>query len=289
MVGELAQGGAVTDPVEERRAFGQELRALRRRAGLTGGVVADRLGWTQPKVSKIENGHQLPTIAEVRAFAETAGADSRETGRLIARIESLTITVSGWRTLQRSGIAGGQQDLSEIEARSTVIRRLDPSIVPGLLQTAEYARVMLSGGPDATADVGGGVQARLRRQEKLYAGSQRFTYVLLEDALRRLVAEPDVLAVQMDRIAQLSTLPTVKVGILAADRRLPLAPIHGFSIFDDHLVQIELESGAVDITSPSDVQYYRQIYDVLDAACLHGDAAREVVASLAAHFRSMAG
>lgn len=277
----------MTDPAEARRQFGQELRLVRRQAGLTGEAIADRLGWTQPKVSKIENGRQLPTVAEVRAFADAAGADAREVGDLVSRIESLTITVSGWRTLQRGGIASSQLDLAEIEAQAAVIRRLDPSIVPGLLQTAEYARVMLTGGADPMADVTTGVEARLRRQERLYTDGQQFRYLLFEDALRRLVAEPTVLAVQMDRLAQLSSLTNVDIAILPVDHRLPIAPIHGFSIFDDHLVQIELESGAVDITAPTDIQYYGQIYDTLAAVCVHGDDAREILTALAHHFRSL--
>ncbi|MGW6195379.1 helix-turn-helix domain-containing protein [Kribbella sp. NPDC055110] len=275
----------MTDPSEARREFGLDLRSLRRRAGLTGEVIAERLGWTQSKVSKIENGHQLPTVAEVRAFAEAGGAEPDEVGDLVSRIESLTITVSGWRTILRSGIAGGQRDLSEIEARATVVRRMDPSMVPGLLQTPEYARVMLSGGPDLAANVAAGVEARLRRQQKLYAGTQRFEYVLFEDALRRVVAEPDVLAVQMDRLVQLSTLANVDIAVASADRRLPLAPIHGFSVFDDVLVQIELETGAVDITAPSDVQYYRRIYDAMVEICVRDDAARDILSGLAARFR----
>ncbi len=277
----------MTDPSDARREFGQDLRLLRRRVGLTGEAIAERLGWTQPKVSKIENGRQLPTAAEVRAFAEAAGADTVEVGDLVSRIESLTITGSGWRTILRGGIAGGQRILSEIEADATVIRRLDPSMVPGMLQTAEYARVMLTGGPDPTADVAGGVDARLHRQEKLYSGKQTFSYVLFEDALRRAVAEAGVLAVQMDRLVQLSTLTNVELAIVPVDRRLPIAPIHGFSIFDDQLVQIELESGAVDITAPSDVEYYRRIYDTLAAVSVGGDGARKILSSLAQHFRSL--
>ena len=275
-------------PAEARRQFGLELRALRRRSGLTGEAIAARLGWSQPKVSKIENGHQLPTVSDVRAFAESAGADTDEIGDLVSRFEELAIEVTGWRTLLQSGIVGSQQDLAEIERRTKVIRRLEPSIVPGLLQTAEYARVMLTGGPDPTADVAHGIEARLRRQEALYTQDQQFAYVILEDALRRVVAEPEVLAVQMDRIIQLSTLSDVEVALIPSDRSLPVAPIHGFTIFDDELVQIELETGAVSISATTDVQYYRRLYDALDQASEHGDAARQRLSALAQHFRGLA-
>ena len=260
---------------------------MRRRAGLTGEAIAERLGWTQPKVSKIENGRQLSTVADVRSFATVAGADPDEINALVRQFEQLAVEVTGWRTLLQSGIVGSQQDLAEIEGQAKVIRRLDPSIVPGLLQTAEYARVMLTGGPDPTADVGRGIEARLRRQERLHTSEQQFGYLLFEDALRRLVADPAILAVQMDRIIQLSTLAGIDVAVLPADRRLPIAPIHGFSIFDDDLVQIELETGAVNVSGPTDILYYRKIYDTLADVSDHGDAARQRLGSLVHHFQSL--
>jgi transcriptional regulator with XRE-family HTH domain len=277
----------VPDPADARRQFGQELRALRRRGNLTGQAIAERLGWTQSKVSKLENGHQLPTASDVRAFAETAGADTAEIATLVSRFEELAIQVTGWRTLLQSGIVGSQQDLADIEQKARVIRRLEPSIVPGLLQTAEYARVMLTGGPDPSANVAHGIEARLRRQERLFAPDQQFGYVIFEDALRRLVAEPEVLAVQMDRINQLSTLSSVEVTLIPADRKLPVAPIHGFSIFDDELVQIELETGAVSISDATDVRYYQRMYEVLYDAGERGDAARERLSHLSQHFRDL--
>jgi transcriptional regulator with XRE-family HTH domain len=278
----------IPGPAEARRQFGLELQALRRRSGLTGEAIASRLGWSQPKISKIENGRQLPTVADVRAFAKSAGADANEIDDLVSRFEEVAIEVTGWRTLLRSGIVGSQQDLAVIEQNAKVVRRLEPSIVPGLLQTAEYARVMLTGGPDPSADVAHGIEARLRRQERLYAQDQKFSYVILEDALRRVVAAPDVLAVQMDRIIQLSTLSAVEVALIPSDSVLPIAPIHGFTIFDEELVQIELETGAVSISAIADVQYYGHIYNTLEEVSEHGDAARLRLGSLAGHFRDLA-
>jgi transcriptional regulator with XRE-family HTH domain len=277
----------VPDPADARRQFGQELLALRRRSNLTGQAIAASLGWTQSKVSKLENGHQLPTTSDVRAFAETAGADAAEIANLLSRLEELAIQVTGWRTLLQSGIVGSQQDLAEIEQGARVIRRLEPSIVPGLLQTAEYARVMLTGGPDPSANVAHGIEARLRRQERLFAPDQQFGYVIFEDALRRLVAEPEVLAVQMDRISQLSTLSSVEVTLIPADRKLPVAPIHGFSIFDDELVQIELETGAISISDATDVRYYQRMYEVLYDAGERGDAGRQRLSHLSQYFREL--
>lgn len=275
-------------PQEARREFGGELRALRRRAGLTGDQIADRLGWSQPKVSKIETGKTMPTVADVRAFGEATGAGRQELADLVERFEELATQVTGWRVLLRSGIVGSQQRVAERDKRAIVKRQLTAVGVPGLLQTAEYARSMLSDGPDPTADVAAGVAARLERQRVIYSPGKEFHFVLMEDLLRRLVAEPQVMAVQMDRISQLSTLSNLHIGVVPQDRRLPFAPLHGFRIYDDELVTIELETGVVEVQSPADIAYYRRMFDALDEVADHGDDVRRLLAGLAAHYRELA-
>jgi len=274
-------------PEQARREFGGQLRALRRKAGLTGDQLAMRLGWSQAKVSKTETGKTMPTVADVRAFAEAVGATQGETASLVKRFEGLATEVTGWRTLLRSGILGSQQRVADQEAATTTTRQLASAIVPSLLQTADYARIMLTDGPDPTVDVAVGVQARLRRQEALYALGKTFHFVILEDVLRRRVAPVATLAVQMDRIGQLSTLPNVHIALVPTDRRLPVPPLHGFRILDDRQVTIELETGAVHAHSETDIAYYRRIFDALDAVSEHDDALRRRLNALAEHFHSL--
>ncbi|MDQ2707698.1 MAG: helix-turn-helix domain-containing protein [Actinomycetota bacterium] len=286
---------ATTSPVDEagpeaaRRKFGGELRALRRRAGLTGDQLADRLGWSQAKVSKTETGKTMPTVSDVRAFAEATGGDRAEVAKLVSRFEELGTQIFGWRTLLRAGIVGSQQRVADEDSITTAIRQLSMAGVPGLLQTADYARVMLTGGPDPTADVAAGVQARLLRQEVLYDPGKSFHFVMLEDVLRRRVAPPGTLAVQMDRLAQLSTLPNVRIAVIAGDRELPVPPLHGFRISDDAQVSVELETGAVQVHSPADVAYYRRMFDALAEVAEHGDAARRLLHELTRYFQELAG
>ncbi|MGI8814426.1 MAG: helix-turn-helix domain-containing protein [Pseudonocardia sp.] len=285
---------ATTSPVDEagpeqaRREFGGELRALRRRAGLTGDQLADRLGWSQAKISKTETGKTIPTVADVRAFAEGAGAGRAEVADLLDRFEQLATQVTGWRTLLRTGIVGSQQRVADQEATTSVTQQLSTAGVPGLLQTADYARVMLTGGPDPTADVTAGVQSRLRRQEVLYEPGKTFQFLILEDVQRRRVAPAGTLAVQMDRLGQLATLPNVEISIIPVDRELPVPPLHGFRILDGVQVSVELETGAVQVHSPADVAYYRRMFDVLDEAAEHGDAARRLLHELARYFQELA-
>lgn len=281
----MAAAGDLTEvgPEQARRQFGAELRALRKRAGLTGGQLADRLGWSQAKVSKTETGKTMPTVADVRAFAEGTGAGGPEAAALVQRFTELTTRVTGWRTLLRSGIVGSQQLVNERDLSTAVLRQVGTVFISGLLQTAEYARAVLGTGPDPTVDVAAGVAARLRRQEVLYAPGKEFRFVLMEAALRLPTCGPAAMAVQLDRISQLSTLDNVNIGILPETRRLPVVPLHGFRIHDDELASVELETGAVQIHDPADVAHYRRLFDMLDEVAEHGADLRHRLHQLAEH------
>jgi hypothetical protein len=80
--------------------------------------------------------------------------------------------------------------------------------------------------------------------------------------------------VQLDRIAQLSTLRNVTIAVLPEDLMLPVVPLHGFRIHDDEMVSIELHTGAVRLHDPADIAYYRDMFDRLDAVAEHGDQMR---------------
>jgi transcriptional regulator with XRE-family HTH domain len=267
------------DSVQEaRRAFGVELRALRRRAGVTGEVLARQLGWSQPKVSKIETGRTTPSDEDVRAYAGAVKATADELNGLLRRFEKMSAEVVSWRVLLQTGIADNQTRLAEVEATTTVVRHVETAIVPGLLQTAEYARIMLTDGPGSSADVAAGVQARLHRQEELYDPNKTFYFVILEDALRRQTADPATMTVQLERLAQISTLSNVHLSLVPTDVRLPIAPLHGFRIFDEQLVVIELETDEVILHNPDDITYYRRIFDQLDEVSIRGDDLRQRLA-----------
>ncbi len=96
------------------------------------------------------------------------------------------------------------------------------------------------------------------------------------------------MAVQMDRISQLSTLSNLYIGVVPQSRPLPFTILHGFRIHDDDLVTIELKTGVVEVQSPADVAFYRRMFDALDEVAVHGDEARRLLAELAAHYRTNA-
>ncbi|MFG2047862.1 DUF5753 domain-containing protein [Micromonospora sp. NPDC048935] len=100
------------------------------------------------------------------------------------------------------------------EREATALRWYESSVLPGLLQTADYARAVLGSSPDAAGDVAGFVETRLQRQAAVFDRPHPplTVFVIDEAALRR--GDPDVMADQLDHMVTLAARPTVMIHVL---------------------------------------------------------------------------
>jgi transcriptional regulator with XRE-family HTH domain len=264
-----------------RKALTDRLRQLRLTTGDTGAEFADRLGegWRQPKVSKIETGRQLPTAAEVRAWATATATDPGELLELLdrARIEYATFR-------ERIADVGGadrlQDAIGAAETAATRIAHYQPVLVPGILQTADYARELLHL-PSGPAHTGAGdeeinrmIASRLRRQAILYEPGRDITILIGEGALRTRVASAPTMHAQREHIARLAeTLTTATIGVVPFSAQAPIATLHGWSLIDD-LATIETDAGNLEIADPEHVErYWHHTRLLLDTAATGNHAA----------------
>jgi transcriptional regulator with XRE-family HTH domain len=246
-----------------RQALTDRLRQLRRSTGATGTRFSERLGegWAQPKVSKIETGKQLPTAEDVEAWAVATNADRAELLELLerARIEHATFR-------DRAAAVGGAGRLQDAigagEAAATRIAHYEPLLVPGILQTADYARERLQLPSDPVQpgageeQLGRMIASRLRRQAMLHEPGRDITVLMGEGALRTRIASPPTMHAQREHIARLAeTLTTAIIAIVPFTAQLPIATLHGWALADD-LATIETDAGAVEIADPEHVERY---------------------------------
>lgn len=282
-----------TRPSIQGRRLGAELRRLRRLAGLSGREIARRVGIGQATVSRIENAQAAPSLPEVTAWAEAVGASEQALAALVALTEAALNEVDSWRTWMRSGLAAMQADVLTLEASTRTIRNFQPSLVPGLLQTAEYARqvfalVDLLGDSDHAA----AVAARLQRQQALYDESRQFEFIITEGVLRRGFVVPAVLVAQLDRIANVATLANVSIAVLPDHAELKAIPWCGFDMYEDReddqpaFVTVELPHGGLTISDPADVAIYREQLGLLREAAVTGEAAVKLLTRIAADVRA---
>jgi transcriptional regulator with XRE-family HTH domain len=269
----------------------QRLRAMRKAAGLTGDQLAERLNWARSRIPKLENGHKMPSEQEIRAWVAACGQPDEVANQLVALLGQGQVVNKQWRQRLRHGAVAAQGEWDTLLRQASVIRNFEIVAIPGLLQTAEYARYRMFEAVRnygvAEDDVDAAVAARLRRQEVLYEPGRRFEFVVLEAALRFGAAPAAVMIGQLDRLSVLSALPNITLGVIPLGVTLPTMPMNPFVIADD---VAWLESHAPSRTARGDeADTYKRFADALMAEAATGDAARRLCMAAAEWWRAQQG
>jgi len=268
-----------------REALGYRLREMRLDAHLTGRQLAKEAGWAPSKVSKIEAGRQTPSDGDLHIWAETCG-QVNVVPELTASLRSLEQQYVEFRRMFRTGLPSRQRTIADIEAKTKLTRNFEPCFVPGLLQTAEYARCRFTEGddgdtergvPKTEAEVDEAIAARMERQQILHRRGRKFHFVMTEAVLHYLVCPPDVMSGQLGHLVSLTTLPTIRVGIIPFEAPLAVGPIHGFYLYDSNLVLVELFTAVLNVTQADEVAAYERVFGHLADAAVYGSDARALL------------
>lgn len=271
-----------------REALGNRLREMRLDAHLTGRDLAKATGWVPSKVSKIEAGRQTPSDADLELWAHFCDREAL-VGELVASLRSLEQQYVEHRRMYRNGLPARQRSIGEIEAKTKLTRNFEPCFVPGLLQTAEYARFRFAegdpgdnerGAPKYETEVDEAIAARMKRQQILHRGEQKFHFVMTEAVLRYQLCPPDVMAGQLGHLISMTTLPTIRVGVIPFATQLAVAPIHGFYLYDNTLALVELFTAVLNVTQADEIGAYERVFGHLADAASYGTEARTLLTSL---------
>jgi transcriptional regulator with XRE-family HTH domain len=266
---------------QEREALGTRLREFRQRTGLTGKQLAEGLGWDPAKISKIETGKQTASEEDLQAWLQVVAVPEEVARELLSRLRAVHREHVTWRQLLRDGgTVARQREFSALEQQAQQIRAFEPVLIPGLLQTAEYARYRLAeamtvhGGPD---DIEQGVAARMQRQQVLYDTGKRFQFLITEAALRYGLCPVEVMRRQVDRLLAMVGLSNVEFRIIPLGTPLPTAPLVGFWVFDEELVVVEMHAASVRLRNLDEVALHLKIFDLLWGVARSGDDARALL------------
>jgi transcriptional regulator with XRE-family HTH domain len=274
----------LTEQHSGRAAFGHRLRLLRVDGGLSGKELAERLDWAPSKVSKLEHGQQGATAADVKAWTEAAGASQEVRDALLADLHSLQVEYATWRRQFRTGGFGRRQRAARpLEYSATLIRAFETDVVPGLLQTPQYARNLftrLAAFRDLATDVEEAVRNRMERQQVLYEPGRQFRFLVTETALLSRVCPPSVLRGQLDRLLVLADLDTVELSVLSLNTALPHPVWHGFWIYDETLVLAETPTAELSMRDADDLDIYQRLFESLDELAAHGKVALTLIRNL---------
>lgn len=266
-------------------ALGGRLRELRVASELSGKQLAELLTrqasktWQASKISKIENGKQTPSSDDIREWARATNAEG-ETASLLASLQTLEVQRAEWNRVMRGGIRPRQNALAELDQKTRLFRVFEPGVIPGLLQTSEYARARFAEAiriHKLKNDINDAVEGRMKRQDIFYRPDKRFHFVLTEAALRFRMCPLPVMLGQLDRLVSLSALPNVKLGIIGFETQYTASPWHGFWIFDNEKVLVETFSAGLTFPQPEEVELYSTIFSELAAVASYGPPARAII------------
>jgi hypothetical protein len=152
--------------------------------------------------------------------------------------------------------------------------------LPGLLQTYQYTEDVLrtiQRQRVPTDDVADAVAARMERQRVLREGNRVFAFLIEEPVLRNTLSSGDAQEEQLEHLLAVSALPNIGLGVIPVAQRRPHLPVENFWIYDTAQVNVELVSGYLTLTQPSEVKAYADTYTELADMAVYGARARALI------------
>lgn len=263
---------------EAKEALGNRLRDLRKDARLTGRDLAALTGWHFTKISKIEHGRTMPSDADLELWCFHCRAES-ELPDLLATARTIEKAYAELRRLHRSGTARYQRELQERDQKGRRFRTFTTSLVPGALQTADYATTILSDAAQMLghpADIEETVQARMERAKLIRTGGRLYHFVILENVLNAGVVPVEIMKAQLAHILTVQPAPSVHLGIIPKGKRRYM-PLCEFTITDDSGVTMETFSAIIKVTQPREIAVYAKVFDHYSRQAVYGHEARDLI------------
>ncbi|MEV4623537.1 helix-turn-helix transcriptional regulator [Asanoa sp. NPDC049573] len=262
----MAITSGASDPED---SLGATLARMRRSMNLTGRQLAKRVGMSQPKISRLENGVGLPDPADVARIARELDAPDDVVVRLTELAEQAHNQMTDWRPMSPS-LAIRQRDVADMEAEVRTLRVFQPTVIPGLLQTSDYIQAVLTpmqrliladGAAPSAAAILEAVSARVTRQEILADPTRTFHFIITETVLSNRFLAPEYMPAQIQRLRDAAKQDNVTLGLIPADADIIVPPVHGFVLADDVSVEIDLFNTAISTQGRRDTAFYRQVFD----------------------------
>jgi transcriptional regulator with XRE-family HTH domain len=263
-------------PSMRRRRLAAELRRLRGEASMSIEETAARLKWPGSKVSRIENRQVGVSPRDLRKLLDLYGVGDSAFREELLELGRRATERGWWQSYSGGVIPNAYANLIGLEAEAATIRTYEPELVPGLLQTADYARAVIrTGRPgDTSGEIGRRVEVRLERQEVLTRSSPpppKVSVVLNEGVLARRVGGPEVMRAQLEHLMKERDRANITVQILPFSAGEHPAMVGPFTMLtfldaaDPGVVNVENVMGALALEKPEDTRSYEEVWNAIQA------------------------
>lgn len=259
-----------------------------RRASMTQLDLAGALKWAPSKISKIESGRQLPTEADIIAWADGVHADLVTREAWLGMLDQARAAHQLWTDQLRAGQAVVQMGFQELVDNSTFFRFYEKVYIPLFLQTPAYSRANLThikniyqpdvdlDSPAGQQDLDRAVGVRQASAARLFDPACRFEFILDEAALRTWRYSHEIWSDQLIRLTTAVDLSNVRLGILPQDRLITVFDSNSFEMYGD-VVSVEASHGENRHIEHDIVDHYNKQMDDLWAEAATGADAIQLI------------
>ena len=269
----------MTSPFVRRRRLATELRTLREAKGMTAGRLSQLMHQSRMKVSRLENAHIRPDLAEVMKILDLLGVTGAKWNDVVQIARDAA--ERGWWDSYGDAMGARQRLYADLESGAATIREYNQTAIPGILQIPEFTWALV----DLDRDQGAlsyvpeqMAQARLRRQRAVLGpAGPAYEVVLDELVMRRLAIPPNVLCTQLRHLIDVvSEEPRVTVRVLPLDARVAggLLPRCSFALYtfedpgDPAMTVVDTATADIVHTEPGEAARYSGHYDRLRRSAL---------------------
>lgn len=279
---------ASPSPTVRRKRLGIELRRLRDQAGLTCEEVGHRLDCSGTRISRIETGRISIRPGDARELLEIYGVTGAEADPLVQLAREAR--QKGWWHTYGRALPAWFEAYVGLEAAAARFRDFQSMVIPGLLQTEDYAGAVLRAAPRPGGDIDRQVALRMERQNILSQPRPPDLWlVLTESAVRVQVGGPAVMRPQLRRLIDVAERSSVTLQVLPFSTAAHAQPISPFTILefpdaaDPAVVYTEHLTGSLFLEGEEDIGRYTVVFDYLRAEALGTAASIDLIAEVAAN------
>ena len=275
-------------PTVRLRRLAVELRSLRTASGLTREEVVERTGINSVTMYRIEHARVRPQTRTLRTLLDLYGVEKQQQADLVALLRDAR--ERGWLHPYQSELPEQYMTFIGFEGEAESASNYESLFVPGLLQTEDYARAVITGVlPFASRDeVERRVEVRMERQQVLRGDNPLQLWGIVDEAaLRRQVGNPAVMRAQFCHILEASELPNVTFQVIPFDAGAHAGMPGSFIVLQfteeaiPDVIYIDSMAGDLFLEAESDVRRYKLVFEHLRAVSASPDASRALLASLA--------